>query len=59
MVVQCCVCKQLRVGERWLAHESLEEEASHSYCPTCLEVMKRRIEHEHRLAAPQPAFANA
>jgi hypothetical protein len=39
MVVQCCVCKQVRHEDRWEpAHDPqlVAQTASHGYCPTCL-----------------------
>ena len=36
MTVQCCKCKKIRVGSRWVAlYGPLLGEASHTYCPTC------------------------
>jgi hypothetical protein len=38
MVVQCCLCKQVRKGKYWadaLPGEVVEEEVSHGYCPAC------------------------
>jgi len=38
MVIQCCICKRIRVGEEWvdLAADGVPEAPiSHSYCPGC------------------------
>jgi len=38
MVVQCCVCKRIRVEDNWVGvanPESIARTASHGYCPTC------------------------
>lgn len=38
MKVQCCVCKCVREGERWVAKRPADLEAqtfSHGYCPDC------------------------
>ena len=40
ITVQCCVCKRIRTGSEWIAHEKAELEeglVSHGYCPVCAE----------------------
>lgn len=38
MVVQCCVCKKIRLNSEWVkpSKEQLyNEKISHTYCPAC------------------------
>jgi hypothetical protein len=38
MIVQCCVCKKIRIGQNWRApagHFAISELVSHGYCPEC------------------------
>jgi len=39
MVIQCCVCKKVRVDGHWTRKvpEPLNEPVSHGYCPRCAE----------------------
>ena len=38
MVIQCCQCKKLRKGKRWVKAAGTHlagQRVSHGYCPTC------------------------
>ena len=38
MVIQCCQCKKLRKGKRWVKAAGANmagRRVSHGYCPTC------------------------
>ena len=38
MVVQCCLCRQVRKGKQWvdaLPGDLADEHVSHGYCPVC------------------------
>jgi hypothetical protein len=38
MIVQCCSCKKIRKGSRWITMRTLPEtpmRISHGYCPEC------------------------
>ncbi len=46
MVVQCCVCRKVRVAGRWVSGEELVREQSgisHGYCPPCAAVAFEEI----------------
>lgn len=48
MVVQCCVCKRRRQGNRWVDHKQNPEPdaktvVSHGYCPECAAKAFREI----------------
>lgn len=51
MVVQCCVCKKIRVEDAWKAVElyaALPTDMSHGYCPACAEDAFREVREYHR-----------
>ncbi len=35
MQIVCCVCRKVKVGDKWLKKEVDFETASHGYCPAC------------------------
>jgi len=38
MIVQCCICKQVRKGKQWVQPDPValaDEHISHGYCPAC------------------------
>lgn len=39
MVIQCCVCKKVRVQGYWrdVPLQHIEDQVSHGYCPRCAE----------------------
>ncbi len=40
MKVQCCVCKKVRVGTKWVSQSDpvdVPDLVSHGYCPVCAE----------------------
>lgn len=51
MVVQCCVCKKIRVDNVWQSADPNGpkiEAASHGYCPTCADDAFREVREYHR-----------
>lgn len=37
MTIQCCVCKQTKVGDEWRSQPARPvQQVSHTYCPSCL-----------------------
>ncbi|MFP6906283.1 MAG: hypothetical protein VCG02_13775 [Verrucomicrobiota bacterium] len=45
LTVQCCVCHQVREGERWISRFNGNIQAySHGYCPSCFEVILRELD---------------
>lgn len=56
MDVQCCVCKKVRLEERWVVLDALvphDVETSHGYCPGCAgdAFQEVRDYHRHNLRA--------
>jgi len=56
MTVQCCSCKKIRKGSRWVMTTVPESQMriSHGYCPTCAAKVYAEIRvasRNHRLAA--------
>jgi hypothetical protein len=48
MIVQCCVCKDVRTDDIWADPPSLiEGDISHTYCPDCLVVFQQEIREYH------------
>jgi len=35
MLVQCCVCKRVEMGDSWKPADGVIYDASHTYCPDC------------------------
>ncbi len=53
MTVQCCVCKQIRVGKRWCEPRGAllpDEPVSHGYCPTCAAQAFAQLRREEQAA---------
>lgn len=51
MVVQCCVCKKIRIDGVWMLTESNAarfDEVSHGYCPSCADDAFREVREYHR-----------
>ena len=51
MVVQCCVCKKIRIDGVWRASDPSAprfEEVSHGYCPSCADDAFREVREYHR-----------
>ena len=52
MVVRCCVCGKERIKDQWVEppepgaekEEAERVAVSHSYCPECLESVRRELE---------------
>lgn len=60
MTVQCCSCKKIRKGSRWVMTMAPESQMciSHGYCPTCAARVFAEIRmasRTHRLAAASNA----
>lgn len=56
MTVQCCSCKKIREGDRWVMTAAPESQMriSHGYCPTCAAKVFaeiRMVSRQHHLAA--------
>jgi len=51
MVVQCCVCKKVRIDGNWHNQDPAalrSEEVSHGYCPSCADDAFREVREYHR-----------
>lgn len=51
MVVQCCVCKKVRMDGNWVdaqADQVRLAEVSHGYCPVCADDAFREVREYHR-----------
>lgn len=64
MVVQCCVCKKIRVDGEWRetdADRPNPAEASHGYCPNCADDAFREVReyHRHNFRGFAPRVANS
>ena len=35
MQIVCCVCRKVKVGNKWIKKEVDFDSASHGYCPAC------------------------
>ena len=59
MIIQCCVCRKFREGERWVETEPPSEPScriSHTYCPACAADMFEQIRKDcERLPIRKPA----
>ena len=47
MIVQCCVCRKIRLNEIWLKVDSAticNKVISHGYCPSCFNAALIEIE---------------
>lgn len=44
MLIQCCVCKKIESGNTWIPTDGVIYEASHTYCPDCVEVALSEIQ---------------
>ena len=56
MVIQCCVCKKVRVNGQWrdVSIRRIEDMVSHGYCPRCAEAAFAEIR-QIRTSAPVKA----
>ncbi len=43
MLVQCCVCMKIEIGDQWQPADSIIYDASHAYCPDCESVAREEI----------------
>lgn len=44
---QCCVCRKVRIGEKWVDDAVIDHAAakcSHGYCPVCFRKVMRHID---------------
>jgi hypothetical protein len=59
MITQCCECKKVRQGDRWVAPSKpvpTGESVSHGYCPVCAKkALKAVEEHYAQLLASRAA----
>lgn len=47
MIIQCCVCKMVKWGNGWrFDGQGGRADASHTYCPHCLEACRADIRAE-------------
>ena len=55
MITQCCECRKIREGKRWVGPPTAlpkGERVSHGYCPVCAKAALKAVEdHYARLAA--------
>lgn len=61
MVVQCCVCKKVRMEGVWRAADPTSQrpdEMSHGYCPSCADDAFREVREYHRHNFQRYATAN-
>ena len=51
MTIQCCICKKIKVEDGW-AKGGIESrsDASHTYCPVCLQQSATAMRAEQRQA---------
>ena len=61
MTVQCCKCKRVREHGQWSASPVvMQGNASHTYCPTCMEECLEEMRELHRAQqsrTPRTQFA--
>lgn len=46
MKTQCCVCHRIYEKGEWTRRKSTLSPASHTYCPECLEEVRRSLDSE-------------
>ena len=49
-VVQCCECKRIKKGKKWIVSEVKDKAPyTHSYCPRCLRKnLKKAVKHNRK-----------
>jgi len=46
MTIQCCVCNKVKCDGEWICHDHNVKDASHTYCPACLEKCLQSVQEE-------------
>ena len=40
MIIQCCVCQKIKVGDQWILAQHTDK-TSHGYCPECFKIFEK------------------